>query len=199
MLLACWFVLAFILWRVEFSIYRYLATLELLSGSMLALAALPIARRLKLGWPLLAGSGALLAAFLVITVYPQVNRSPPGPARFAVDLGTLPPDSMVLLLDNEPMAYLAAFASPETRFVATNDYFMTLDGSNPMQPWVASAIKDHPGPLWGLDSPPEQGDRSARTLERYGLVRRECRPVPSNISPLAIRLCRLERSRDVSS
>ena len=187
------------LWRVEFSIYRYLATVELLCGSMLALAALPIARRLNLRWPLLAGSGALLAAFLVITVYPQVNRSPPGTAPFAVDLGPLPPDSMVLLLDNEPMAYLAAFAPPATRFVATNDYFMTLDSSNPMQAWVASAIKDHRGPLWGLDLPPEQGDRSQQTLDRYGLVRQECRPVRSNISPLAVRLCRLERSREVSS
>ena len=203
--LACWFILGFVLWRVEFSIYRYLATLELLSGAMLAVAALPIARRLQLGgwqlggWPLLTGSVAVLAAFLVITVYPQVNRSPPGTAPFAVDLGPVSPDSMVLLLDNEPMAYLAAFAPATTRFVATNDYFMTLDSSNPMQAWVAAAIEDHRGPLWGLDSPPEQGDRSAQTLERYGLVRRECRPVRSNISPLAIRICRLERSREVPS
>ncbi len=119
---------------MEFSIFRYLMTLELLSGSMVALALLPLARRLELRRPLLAGSGALLAGLLLVTVYPFVQRARAAPVPFAVDLGPIPPDSTVLLLDGEPMAYLAAFADPRVRFIATNDYFMTLGTENPIQP-----------------------------------------------------------------
>ena len=197
--LAGWFIIGFALWRVEFSIYRYLSVLELFSGTMMALAAVPLARQLEIPKLLAAGSVALLAACLFITVYPQLNRTPPGTPPLSADLGKLPPNSMVLLLDNEPMAYLAALTDPAVRFIGTNDFFMTLDGGNPMQSQVEAAIKGHAGPLFGLDSPPEQRDRSQRTLERYGLVRGPCRDVESAISPLRIRLCRLQRRSNAAA
>ncbi len=193
-LLTVWFVLGFVLWRLEFSVYRYLSVLELLAGTMLALVALPLARRLAQPKLLAAGAVGLLAACLVLTVNPQVNRSRSGTPPLAVDLGPLSPDSMVLLLDNEPMSYLAVFADPRIRFIGTNDFFMTLDSSNPMQRDVEKAIDGHRGPLWGLDSPAEQGDRSEQTLRRYDLVRGPCRAVVSNVSPLPIRLCQLQRA-----
>ena len=193
---SAWFLFGFVLWRLEFSIYRYLSVLELVSGTMMALVALPLARRFGRPWLALAGSGGLLAACLVVTVFPQGNRAPPGTPPLVVDLGPLSPDSMVLLLDNEPMAYLAVFADPRVRFIATNDFFMTLDATHLMRRQVEAAIKGQRGPLWGLDSPPEQGDRSEQTLKRYDLVRGACRPVRSNVSPLAIRLCRLEHRDD---
>ena len=189
-----WFVVAFALWRVEFSIFRYLSILELLTGTVMAVAVLPLARQMRINKTLAFASLALLAGCVLVTAYPRVNRTPAG-APLAVEFGPLPPESMVLLLDNEPMAYLAAFADPSVRFIATNDFFMTLDKTNPMQAQVETAIREHRGPIWGLDSPPEQRDRSDRSLERYDLIRGACHNVETNISPLAIRLCKLDRKR----
>ncbi|MDT7952989.1 MAG: hypothetical protein RQ966_15905 [Acetobacteraceae bacterium] len=195
LVLPAWFVLGFVLWRFEFSIIRYLSVLELLVGAMLAMAAFPLARRFRQPGLLLAGSAALLGCCAYLTVYPQVNRTAPGnTAPFAVDLGRLPPNSMVLLLDNEPLGYFAAFADPRIRFIGTNDFFMSLDSSNPMQPDVERAIASHTGPLFGLDSPATQGARADATLARYGLSRSACRPVVSNLSPEPIRLCELKRA-----
>lgn len=190
LVLPCWFILAFALWRAEFSINRYLSVLELLTGTMVAMAIFPIARWIRQPKWLLLGCAALTAACLVITVYPQVQRTQSN-QPLIVDFGRLSPDSMVLLLDNEPMGYLAAFADPRVRFIGTNDFYMSLDGTNPMQRDVEHAIADHSGPLFGLDSPEEQGDRSAATLAHYRLFRGACRHVTTNLSPHPIRLCEL--------
>ena len=171
--------------------------LELGIGAVVALAAFPIARRLGRPWLLPAGAVACAAACGLITVYPQMNRTPVGDPAFTVALGPIPSDAMVLLLDNEPMAYLAVFADPRVRFLGTNDFFMSLDGSNPLQASVAAAIAGHPGPLFGLDSPQQggvnQGDRADATLAHYRLSRASCRPVVSNVSPEQLRICRLSR------
>lgn len=189
--LATLFIVGFIVWRLQFSIYRYLAPLEVLTGPMLAFASLPLARRLQRVPALLAASVLLLAGLFVITVAPNLLRAPRGTPPLAVDLGPLPPDSLVLLLDNEPMAYLAAFADPRIRFVATHDFFMTLDDTNPMQPLVQQAITAQQGPIWGLDCPAERPHEAEQTLMRYHLTRGECRVVQTNLSPATIRLCRL--------
>ena len=190
--LPAWFMLAFVLWRLEFSIHRYLSVLELTIGAMIALAAFPIARRLGQRWLLPAGSAAILAACLMITVYPHYGRTTAGLGPpFQVDLGPVAADSTVLLLDNEPMGYLAAFTDPRIRFIGTNDFFMSLDHVNPLQPEVERAITAHAGPLLGLESPDEQPGRADLTLSHYGLVRSDCRTVTTNVSPAPIRLCRL--------
>lgn len=190
LILPCWFILAFALWRAEFSINRYLSVLELLTGTMIAMAIFPIARWIRQPKWLLLGCTALTAGCLIITVYPQLQRTQSS-RPFIVDLGSLSPNSMVLLLDNEPMGYLAAFADPRVRFIGTNDFYMSLDGTNPMQREVEHAIVNHNGPLFGLDSPEEQGDRSAKTLAHYQLFRGACRHVTTNLSLHSIRLCEL--------
>ena len=147
-MLPCWFILAFVLWRAEFSIHRYLAVLEVLTGTMIAMAVFPIARWMRRPGLLLLGSATLLAACLVITVFPRLQRTDSS-QPFVVDVGDLPSNSMVLILDNEPMAYLAAFVDPRIRFIGTNDFYMSLDGTNPMQRDVERAIAGHDGPLFG--------------------------------------------------
>ena len=192
MLLPAWFILAFVLWRAEFSIHRYLSVLELTIGTITALAIFPVARRLRRPWLLPVGSAGLLAACLVITVYPQMSRTPPGMhPPFTVDLGPLAPDSTVLLLDNEPMGYLSVFADSRIRFLGTNDFFMSLDGTNPLQPEIQRAIATPVGPLYGLESPDEQPGRADTTLAHYALTRENCHAVITNVSPAPIRLCRL--------
>ena len=191
---AAFFLIAFALWRVQFSIYRYLSLLELFVGPLLVLAALPLARRLGQVRLTAAGVALLAAGLLAVTVYPSVARAPRGTPPFAVDLGPIAPGAMVLLLDNAPMGYLAAFADPSVRFVATNDFFMPLNPGNPMQAQVAAAIAGHAGELWGLDSPAEQGDRGDQSLAFYRLVRGACRTVVSNLSPNPIRKCELRKA-----
>jgi hypothetical protein len=79
------------------------------------------------------------------------------------------------------------------RFVATNDYFMSLGSWNPMQPLVGAAIAGHAGELWGVETPAEQAGAADRALAYYHLVRGPCHEVVSNLSPNPIRMCRLSR------
>ncbi|GAC1346367.1 MAG: hypothetical protein NVSMB18_28390 [Acetobacteraceae bacterium] len=190
---ALWFLLGFALWRRQFSIFRYLAVLELFTGPLLALAVLPWARRLGAVRPAVAGMAALLVPLVLITVYPNLARAPRGTRPYQVDMGPVAPDAMVLLLDTSPMAYLALSVDPRVRFVATNDYFMSLGDWNRMQPLVGAAIAAHPGELWGVDTPLEQVGAGDRALAFYRLVRGACHDVVSNLSPNPVRMCRLSR------
>lgn len=192
--LVVWFLLCFVLWRVEFSIFRYLSLLELLTVPLIALAILPFARRFGTDLPALAGLALLAPLCAVVTVYPNVARSPPGTRPFQVDMGPVASDAMVLLLDTSPLAYLAVSQDPRVRFVATNDWFMAPDSSHPMQKLVASAIAGHTGELWGVETPAEWAGQADQTLAAYGLVREQCHQLVSNVSPNPVRMCRLRKA-----
>ena len=102
---ALWFLVAFALWRYQFSIFRYLSLLELFTGPMIALAAMPVVRRLGGQRPALVGMAALLAAVSLITTYPTVIRAPFGARPLQVAMPQAAPGDLVLLLNTSPMAY----------------------------------------------------------------------------------------------
>ncbi len=195
---ALWFLVAFGLWRYQFSIFRYLSLLELFTGPLIALAIMPATRRLGAAKPALAGMALLMAAVSLITVYPTVIRAPIGAHPLQVTMQELAPGDVVLLLDTTPMAYLALFQDARVRFVGTNDYFMKLTrAENPMQPLVAAAIADAHGALWGLETPAEWPGQADQTLSAYGLIRGSCEPIASSMSPNPARMCRLHKTGPV--
>ena len=193
MFVAVWLLISFALWRHQFSIFRYLGLFEMLTGPLIAMAARAVAERVR--WPTLAPAATLLLvpALLAITVVPGANRSPRGTPPLQVAMDRLPPDAMVLILDRSPLAYLALFQPASVRFLAVNDWFVTADSPNhPAAKPVRAAIAGQKGELWGLDTPAEWGFMPD-PLPFYGLVRGECRPVVSNLSPNPVRFCRLLR------
>jgi hypothetical protein len=182
-LLAFW-VVGFVAWEACFSILRYTATLELLAGIPIALALAPLRVR----------TIVVFAAVAAFTIYPDWGRAKPGPLAADVHPPAFPPNSLVLLLDPAPMAYVAAFSPPGVRFAGVNSNLLHPGGGTALARVAAEAVQRHDGPLWGLESPADQPGQADRALAAYGLVRgAHCERVRSNLDADAILACTLLR------
>ena len=182
-LLAFWIV-AFIAWEARFSILRYTATLELLSGIPVALALARLRAR---------ALAPIFAAIASITVYPDWGRAT-GPLAVDVRPPAFPADTLVLLLDPAPMAYVAAFVPPSIRFAGVNSNLLHPGDDTALARAAADSIARHAGPLWGLESPADQPGQADRALAAYHLARAPpCAPVRSNLDGDAILACKLIR------
>jgi hypothetical protein len=196
--LAVFFAASFLLWEAQFSILRYLAPLELLSGA----AMLPMLRRLFAPHNLLVPSMAALCLVAIPwTVYPDWGRARPFPPAVNVEFPQLPAGSLVVLLDPSPMAYVAAFAPVSVRFVGANNNLIRPGTGAGLGREIEGVIRGHAGPLWGLEDSRDAPGIADTTLGYYGLRRgKECVQIRSNIDQDAIRLCPLlrgSRSGDV--
>lgn len=183
--------IAFIMWEAGFSILRYLAPIELLSG----LAILIMLQPLKARSPFLPAAilALLLLGSAAITIYPDWGRARPSTTAASVEPPSLPPDAMVLLLTGDPMAYVAAYVAPTIRFVGTDNNLVHPGQETALERQVEQAVRTHRGPLYGLQ-PSVPGDSGAAVLRFYGLHRDgTCQPVRSNLDGDALSLCRLRR------
>ena len=193
--LALW-VVSYVLWEAQFSILRYLATLELLSGPLLLAALAPLLAPLLVRmppWRGVAAGAALTAALVVVTVYPDWGRAPAGRLAVAVRLPALAPGSLVLLLDPAPMAYAAAFAPGDVRFVGADNNLVRPGGGTALDRAVAAAIAAPGRALWGMETDRRE---ATATLRAYGLARAPgCVRVRSNLDDNAILACPLTRTR----
>ena len=184
-------IVAAALWQRQSSILRYLAPIELLSGLLLLLASLPLRHR----HPGLQAAllGGLLLACAALTIYPDWGRAKPADKAASVVLPALEPDAMVLLLTDDPMAYVAAFADPRVRFVGIANNLLRFGPHSAIAGRVEQAVRSQAGPIWGLEVP-SVPDAAAAVLAAYGLHRQQpCVPVRTNLETDGLRLCRLAR------
>ncbi len=186
--------LAFIFWEALFSNLRYLAPIELLSGIIVVMAGyrvIPSSRMRIARWLILI---AISVTSIWATYYPRWYRSKPSPHAISVEVPPLPPSATVVLLDNSPMAYVAAFVPASVRFVGANNDFIHLGDKNRLRQEIETAIREPKGPLFVLENTGTDHEKSNATLSYYGLRRGdECLVVRSNIANDA-RLCPLHRS-----
>jgi hypothetical protein len=190
LLLSVFFVAALVLWELVFSVFRYLATLELLTGTMVLVALRPLLERPRFRVPLGLGCTAAGIAVAAIAVYPDWGRmDSPRPVR--ITLPPIEPGSLVILLDPSPMAYLADLVPPAIRFIGVNNNLIQPGQDGPLARQADTMIRSHSGPLYGLEEPSESPGIADRTLAYYGLARDGCAQVVSNLDDNAIRLCRL--------
>lgn len=182
---------AAILWQRQSSILRYLAPIELLSGLILLLATMPLRRR----HPGLQAAllGGLLLVCVRLTVYPDWGRAQPADRAASVTLPAMAPGAMVLLLTDDPMAYVAAFADPRVRFVGVSNNLLRYGPHSALAGRVQQAVRTQTGPIWGLEIP-SAPDPAAAVLASFGLHRLPpCVPVRTNLEADGLRLCRLAR------
>jgi hypothetical protein len=176
--LAVFFLTSLGFWEAQFSIFRYLATLELLSGTLIVLAF----RRF---------SWLVAPAIIIATIYPNWGRTT-GQRAVAVGFPPVPASSRVVLLDPSPMAYLAAFAPPGVRFIGADNNLIRPGQSTRLAEGVAAAIQTGSGPLWGLEDAAESPGVADATLRAFGLTRGAgCQYVQSNLDGNAILACPL--------
>ena len=189
----CWWCssrVSFVLWELQFSVLRYLATLELLSGAVVLVALRPLLARPGLRGPAAAGFVCLCAVVQAVTVYPNWGRME-GTLPIRVRLPALEANALVVLLDPSPMAYLADGLPPSVRLAGANNNLIQPGGAGLLAYQAAAAIRTQAGPLYGLEDPTESLGIADRTLAYYRLRRGTCSAVQSNLDNNAIRLCRL--------
>ena len=188
--LALTLLIGFVLWQRQFSILRYLAPLEMLTGVALLLPLRPlIGRRRTVALLLAGGLGVFLALF---TRYPDWGRAVPRDRAISVVMPAIPSGSMVLLLTNDPLGYTAAFADPAIRFVGVNNNLVVPGDTSQLGRMVEAAVRGHTGPLEGIEV--AGSTRSAAVLDYYGLEKAgDCLPILSNLDYSSLRLCPLKR------
>ncbi len=190
------FLVSMVAWERSFSIFRYLSVLELLSGPILAMAALSLApRNVGARRAVLAGSLLLLAGLRLVTVAPEWGRAPQSGTRALVSVPRLPVGALVLILDHGPLAYIAAFEPDGVRLAGVNNNLTQPENGGLMQARIRSAIAaaETIG-VYGLDQPRYDPGRADRTLAAYRLRRADCADITGSIVWPGTRLCRLIRA-----
>ena len=159
-------------------------------GAVVLLAVQPLLAMPRLRVPAATVVLLLCAAGQVATIYPDWGRMP-RPLPVAVRVPTLPSDSLVVLLDRSPTAYLAIYVRPSVRFVGANSNLIQPGRGARLAQQAEAAIRAHRGPLFGLEDAAAFPRAAGVTLSYYGLRRDHCTQVESNLDSNAIRLCRL--------
>ena len=188
------FLVSYVLWEVQFSIFRYLSVLELLSASLLAMLAFELAPSAPGRRAVLGAAVLLLVALRLTTIYPNWGRLPePGGRPLAVRIPRLPDDALVLLLDPAPLAYLAVFEPDRVRFLGTNNNLTQPWQAGMMQDRIRAAIAAQRVHLYGVEAPyfDKPAETADRALAAYGLRRAGCEAVTGNIIAVPTRLCAL--------
>lgn len=130
--LAAFVAVSFSAWTAVFSIYRYLAPIELLAP---LLCWLLLQRLVPAKWSLRAGTWvvAVIAAFGLFNVSNGWGHAPWAEQAFRVQQPISPPNARtsVLLVGNEPMAWMIPFLPPQWAFVGIGLNFPTGPGYAP--------------------------------------------------------------------
>jgi hypothetical protein len=192
--LALLILIAYVLWEIQFSIYRYLALMECLAGVlMLAAVAAWIPRRAAsvatLGLLVLAGAAA------ASTKYPWWDRTRPGwLLALTVELPPIPNDSMVLLLDRAAYSYAVPFLPAGVTVVGANTNLVGPGYEGRLQTTIEDRVKGWSGPIWGFENPVSQPGAADTILAYYGLRRgKPCQEIGGNIGEPHTTICQLER------
>jgi hypothetical protein len=199
-LLATFVAISYLAWAAASGIYRYAVTLEMLTGVLMVASLLHLSRRrlLRVGGALIA-----LAAVLATTVYPDWGHGehPSAgirPAAYAeryldVHVPPLPPDSLVLVATESPVAYFIPFGEPTARYLGIDNSFLNLSQHNELVREVRRLMRT-PGAakfVVGVDDP--DGRKLDSLLARLDVRRSTapCQPIRSNLEEHALSLCPL--------
>ena len=184
------FVLAFVLWTEQFSIYRYLVPLEMLTGALIVALLFHL---LRPGYALPAAA-VLAVALVASTKAPDwwhlefEDRT----TWFDVKVPPVEPNALVLLTSDGPMAYTLPFFPKDARFLGVNNSISDPQRDTLMEKTIKRAIADHKGPLYTLTFPPNSG---VDALLAHNLMRihETCQDVVTTMRTSPIQLCRVIR------
>jgi hypothetical protein len=172
-----------LVWIAQYSIYRYVIVLEVLSGLAFFFVLSRLLSPRLVVWSLGLCAGIILAT----TRYPDWWRVEFGDHFFEVKVPKLPPNSLVLLISNDPMAYVIPFLPADARYVGGNSNLTSPQKRNLYEELVQTTVRGHTGPLFSLG---KHHDLHADLLDSYGLSRSEseCEQVTTKmlVSPLDV-------------
>lgn len=186
--LAGFFFVAFLVWALQYGIYRYATPLEMLGclGFVLLLEWLP---------PHRLDSGTLIACLLAIgTTFPATWGRSQFEAEFVrVQMPSLPARSMVVISGTSPLGFAVTALADDVAAISIDNTLMRPDRCTTLQASAERRIASHVGPLWLLRGNSAEDDNGLRDAGRfYGLlVAGRCLPVTTSFGDLW--LCPLRR------
>jgi hypothetical protein len=196
-LLLVFFGVSYAVWEAQFSLFRFLAPVEMLCGIVifLPLRALLGSRR----GLAIAGLTAVAATavLLKLTFYPDWGHAKRGGSAISVHMPPLPANSLAVFLDPSPMGYLVAYMPPSVRVVGANNPVLHPGQTGLLEDHLEQVIATWPGPIYGFENPVHRPGMADRTLGYYGLHRGPgCTYLQSNLENYGRTLvCPLERDR----
>jgi hypothetical protein len=179
-----YFLVSYAIWLPVSIALRYAVAIEVLTGTLMLLAAsafaalLPGTRLRAVATPVL---GLLaLAIFLAHTSYPTWARRIYGERVFSVRVPDMPPNSLVIV-HSAPLAYLLPFIT-SPGWWAVNAGVFNIPGYRVYEE-TKRRVAAHTGPIFVLYVHLEQ-PWFLKTIEDYGVAwdRDRCRPIESNMS-----------------
>ena len=190
-MLVVFFISAMLLWALQYGIYRYAATLELIGALtlVLLLSYLPRWRNL-----------AMVAALLLVTAAttrPNWGHSHYNVPMFGIQPAPVENNAMVLIAGGEPVAFMALGMPRTVPMIAVSNSILSPADCSQMQRRVKQAIEAHRGTFWLLAEDGAAATRGESTLRKYYGMQRagQCWDYPSSV--LRARLCPQERVGEI--
>ena len=190
--LIIYFLISYILWQLQFSIYRYLIPLELLTGIILVI----------LIQYLIKSPTLIKLALIMITItcamtthYPNWGRAKFDDVYFdAPIISTIPPRSLTVLVGDNPMSYLIPLADPSIRFISIQNNLLEPKQNNLMVAQERAVINEFIGKIYSL-SLADKEKETASILEKMNLKidLKTCLSFKPNIGEMLM-LCELNRA-----
>ncbi|MFO1415554.1 MAG: hypothetical protein U1F10_16955 [Burkholderiales bacterium] len=189
-LVAIFFVLSFLLWTAQFSIYRYLVPLEMLTGALLV-ALLYYLMRPGYALPAAAVLGFVLIASTKAPDWWHLEFED-RTAWFDVKVPPVDPNALILLTSDGPMSYVLPYFPKDARFFGIDNNVNDPKRDTLMEKTIVDALKAHQGPVYSLTYPKDTG---VDALLAHNLMRlsETCQDVITTMRTSPIQLCRLFR------
>ncbi|KRA42793.1 hypothetical protein ASD72_11915 [Pseudoxanthomonas sp. Root630] len=178
--------LSLAVWVKLYGIYRYLFALE-------ALCSIAIIGVLSTYLPVRWGRAAMTVVAVLLVV--GVNRPGWGRDRFStpmisVHMPPVPSNSLVMLADDNPMAYAVAYLPKTVAAISIQNNFMTPSRCTGLQAAAEQRVRQQKGPIYVLRKASK--DPVPEALRAYGLVGAgACLPARTSLDELE--LCPLGR------
>ena len=161
------FTSSYILWQITSSNYRHIVPLELISPILIIIL---LSRIIKNENKLISLTFVLFFLIFSIMRTPNWGRSPWTDSFFDIKIPKISnsSDSIVILANGEPRAYIIPFFPAHFRFISVNNNLFTPDLSNKLAKEIKEIISSHNGPFYLLALVNELNE-SRKMLEPYNL------------------------------
>jgi len=182
----CFVVVSYITWQLGFSVYRYLAALELLAPTLIVV----LVARLGAGarWsPLVQGLALLLIVGFVRV--PQVERLPWQDDLFGVQVPEVESPGIVVLAGDDATSYLVPSFPPTLRFVRIQSNLSFPDDETRLNQIMRDLVGSESGPRYFIKGP-HPIDHETLRLFGLRLLSGSCQPIVSRVDS-GLALCSL--------
>ncbi len=190
-LVSAFFLASFLLWTAQHSIYRYLLTLDLLSGAVIVTL---LWRLLRPGYA--TGVAIFITVMIIATTRPSDWwRIDFGERWFEIAMPMVEPNALVLITTKAPVGFVLPSFPPDARHVGVDNTVNDRSRKAKLGALTHEVIARHEGPLYQLTAPADSGLDPLRAHR----LRRDpgsCTEIHTRMSVSRLELCRVYRDRD---